>query len=383
MKNLLKSFSSLETPFYYYDLELLKSTLSSLKQANKNSYHVHYALKANINARILDVIRQSGIGVDCVSGGEIKIALNNGFSANQIVLAGVGKTDSEIAYALEKDIFSFNIESLQELEVVNEIANRHNKVARISMRINPEIEAGTHHYITTGTKDNKFGISTDEMLNSIETIKSYNNIEFLGLHYHIGSQITDLNRFKVLAERVNLLHTKLIEQGFKLPHLNVGGGLGIDYESPDQNPIPDFEAYFKIFNDHLKVMPGQEVHFELGRSIVGQCGTLISKVLYMKESGQTKFAILDAGMTELMRPALYQAIHKIENISSDLESEVYDIVGPICESSDFFGKKTPLPKTKRGDIIAIRSSGAYGETMRSNYNGREFAKAYYSEDLSH
>ncbi|MEP4535024.1 MAG: diaminopimelate decarboxylase [Cyclobacteriaceae bacterium] len=381
MKNLLNSFSKLETPFYYYDLELLRETLKTVQKANAEGYHIHYALKANVNPRILDTIREFGLGIDCVSGGEIQIALDNGFTPNQIVLAGVGKTDKEIAFALEKDIFSFNVESIAELEVINEIAGKLDKVARISMRINPEIEAGTHKYITTGTKENKFGVSRSELFDSLEFIRSCSNVEFIGLHYHIGSQITDLTKFKALANRVNDIQSMLVEKGFELPVLNLGGGLGIDYENPDTNAIPDFERYFKIFNEQLEVLPGQEVHFELGRSIVGQCGTLMSRVLYMKEGGHTKFAILDAGMTELMRPALYQAVHKLQNISSDQPEEEYDVVGPICESSDFFGKKTKLPRTKRGDMIAIRSAGAYGETMRSNYNGREFAESYYSDDL--
>ncbi|MFT6865645.1 MAG: diaminopimelate decarboxylase [Cyclobacteriaceae bacterium] len=383
MKRYLNYFRGIETPFYFYDISLLNSTLEALKKANRYGYHIHYALKANINSRILDEIRKSGLGVDCVSGGEIKIALENGFRPDQVVLAGVGKTDKEIEFALRSDIFSFNVESIAELEVINEIASRIGQKARISMRINPEIEAGTHHYITTGSKENKFGVSTDELIRSMDFIRSCEHVAFIGLHYHIGSQITDLQRFQALTDRVNLLQDTLHENGFKLPHLNLGGGLGINYEDPDNEPIPDFEGYFKIFHDHLKVLPGQQVHFELGRSIVGQCGSLLSRVLYMKEGGHTKFAILDAGMTELMRPALYQAVHKLENISSHQPDDVYDVVGPICESSDFFGKKTALPKTKRGDLIVIRSTGAYGETMRNNYNGREFAKAYYSDELGH
>jgi diaminopimelate decarboxylase len=383
LKRYLNYFRGIETPFYFYDISLLNSTLEALKKANRYGYHIHYALKANINSRILDEIRKSGLGVDCVSGGEIKIALENGFRPDQVVLAGVGKTDKEIEFALRSDIFSFNVESIAELEVINEIASRIGQKARISMRINPEIEAGTHHYITTGSKENKFGVSTDELIRSMDFIRSCEHVAFIGLHYHIGSQITDLQRFQALTDRVNLLQDTLHENGFKLPHLNLGGGLGINYEDPDNEPIPDFEGYFKIFHDHLKVLPGQQVHFELGRSIVGQCGSLLSRVLYMKEGGHTKFAILDAGMTELMRPALYQAVHKLENISSHQPDDVYDVVGPICESSDFFGKKTALPKTKRGDLIVIRSTGAYGETMRNNYNGREFAKAYYSDELGH
>jgi diaminopimelate decarboxylase len=383
VKNRVDSFSRLETPFYYYDLDLLKETLDHLKKASKVFFHVHYALKANVNPRILEVIREAGLGVDCVSGGEIKIALDNGFKSNQIVLAGVGKTDKEITFALQEDIFSFNVESIAELEVINEIAGNMGKTARISMRINPEIEAGTHHYITTGAKENKFGVSVSELLDSLSVIRSCKSIQFIGLHYHIGSQIVDLERFKVLADRVNQLQAKLREEGFDLPVLNLGGGLGIDYENPDLHPIPDFEGYLRTFRENLEILPNQEVHLELGRSIVGQCGSLISKVLYIKEGGQIKFAILDAGMTELMRPALYQAVHKLQNLSSDLPAQTYDVVGPICESSDFFAKKIQLPKTQRGDLIAIRSTGAYGQTMRSNYNGRDFAETYYSDDLGH
>ncbi len=381
MKKFLKSFEGLDTPFYFYDMDLLERTLSAVKNANRYGYHVHYAVKANVNTPILNAVKAAGFGVDCVSGAEIKTALEHGFGADHVVLAGVGKTDKEIEYALEKGIFSFNVESIQELEVINEIATKMEKVANVSMRINPEIEAGTHHYITTGTKENKFGVSTDELLSSLDFIRSCEHVSFIGLHYHIGSQIVDMERFKVLTGRVNFLQKELRSRGFELPHLNVGGGLGINYEDPENDPIPDFENYFKVFNDHLELFPGQEVHFELGRSIVGQCGFLISRVLYMKEGGHTKFAILDAGMTELMRPALYQAIHKLENISSELAPDIYDVVGPICESSDSFGKKVSLPKTKRGDLIVIKSAGAYGETMRNNYNGREFAKAYYSNEL--
>lgn len=381
MKKYLKKFEELETPFYFYDLTLLERTLDAVKKANRYGYHVHYAVKANVNTPVLEAIKSAGFGVDCVSGAEIKTALEHGFGADHVVLAGVGKTDKEITYALEQGIFSFNVESIQELEVINELAGKLGKIANISMRINPEIEAGTHHYITTGTKENKFGVSTDELLHSLDLIRSCDHVSFIGLHYHIGSQIVDMDRFKVLTGRVNFLQKELKAEGFELPHLNVGGGLGINYIDPENDPIPDFESYFKVFKDHLELLPGQQVHFELGRSIVGQCGYLVSRVLYMKEGGHTKFAILDAGMTELMRPALYQAVHKLENISSELEVDAYDVVGPICESSDAFGKKVSLPKTRRGDLIVIKSAGAYGETMRNNYNGRAFAKAYYSDSI--
>jgi diaminopimelate decarboxylase len=379
LKNLRSFFSARETPFYYYDLELLDATLKALSSANRYGYHVHYALKANNNTPILERIKKAGLGVDCVSGNEVKIGLEHGFKSSNIVLAGVGKTDKEIGYAIDQNIFSFNVESIQELEVIDEIAGKKGKKANVSIRINPAIEAGTHHYITTGAKGNKFGISGEQLLESLDLLKSLSNVHFIGLHYHIGSQITDLNRFKNLCERVNQLQKELQAAGFSLPHLNVGGGLGIDYENPQEHPIPDFESYFRVFHEHLKLLPGQEVHFELGRSIVGQCGTLVTRALYLKESDQSNFLILDAGMTDLMRPALYQASHKIVSLSEAQNIRQYDVVGPICESSDAFGKSITLPETKRGDILMICSAGAYGETMKNSYNARDLAPAYYSE----
>jgi diaminopimelate decarboxylase len=376
-------FSNLETPFYFYDLELLNETLLVLNAANQYGYHVHYALKANNNVPILSKIKEAGLGIDCVSGNEIKIALENGFAAKDIVLAGVGKTDKEINYAIDQDIFSFNVESIEELLVIDELAAKKSKCPNISIRVNPEIDAGTHAYITTGSKGNKFGISRSELIASLDLIKGLKNISFIGVHYHIGSQITDLSRFENLCERVNTIQVALAEAGFSLPHLNVGGGLGIDYENPEENSIPDFKSYFDLFNKHLQLLPNQTVHFELGRSIVGQCGSLISKVLYVKKSGGTTFLILDAGMTELMRPALYQAKHKIVSLSESTENEVYDVVGPICESSDSFGKSIELPVTQRGDLVKIGSAGAYGETMKNGYNARDLVQGFYSTDLDH
>ena len=380
MKELLQKFSEIETPFYWYDLNVLDKTLQALKEANRKNYHVHYALKANNNAPVLARIKDAGLGIDCVSGNEVKHALENGFEPSQVVLAGVGKTDKEIEYAIDQGIFSFNVESIEELEVINKIASSKGKKPNISFRINPAIDAGTHRKITTGSKENKFGISDEELFRSVDQIKSMESIRFIGVHYHIGSQITDIGRFKNLCVRINEIQSGLVERGIELPHLNVGGGLGIDYLDPDTKSIPDFEAYFNTFAENLQLLPDQELHFELGRSIVGQCGSLITKVLYQKESGATKFLIVDAGMTDLMRPALYDAEHMAQNLSSESSNMVtYDLVGPVCESSDIFNKGIVLPESKRGDLIAIRSAGAYGETMKNAYNLRELAKAYYSE----
>ena len=376
----IAEFENQRTPFYYYDVALLRKTLDEIKRhSNHPGYHVHYAIKANVNPVILEEIRKAGLGVDCVSGGEVETALNAGFAANKIVFAGVGKSDWEIELGLAHDIECFNVESLPELEVIQKIATRMEKVARIALRVNPNIDAHTHHYITTGLAENKFGINLEKLDEIIDVAKMMPNVELQGLHFHIGSQITINDPFKLLSEKINELQAKYAEKGIMFKSINVGGGLGIDYDNPNENPIPDFKGYFDTFKQNLKLSEGQEVHFELGRSVVGQCGSLITRVLYVKEGTEKKFAIVDAGFTELIRPALYQAHHNIENLTSDGDVEKYDVVGPICESSDCFAENEMLPKMRRGDIIAIRSAGAYGEIMASQYNCRKLPKSFYSE----
>jgi len=379
-KELIHKFSLTPTPFFYYDLELLDQTLGSLKKASDEyDYQVHYALKANTNITILEHIRAYGFGADCVSGNEVSRAAETGFPGEKIVFAGVGKSDEEIKTGLESDIHSFNCESIQELEVIDQIAGAMQKIAPVALRLNPNVSANTHKYITTGLEENKFGINQWELDAIVEKLKSLKNIRLVGLHFHIGSQITDLSAFKSLCLKINEFQKWFDQKRIPLPNLNVGGGLGIDYHEPEKHPVVDFASFFKLFHDYLEVYPGQKIHFELGRALVAQCGSLISKVLYIKNGVNTNFMILDAGMTELIRPALYQAYHKIENLSNtNGPLQRYDVVGPICESSDCFGKAMQLPITKRGDIIALRSAGAYGEVMSSNYNLREKVKAYYS-----
>ncbi len=376
-----------KTPFYYYDLELLRKTLNAINtESQKYNYHVHYAFKANANKNIIALIKQYGLGADCVSGNEVKCAIENNFEPAKIVFAGVGKNDDEINYALSQNIFCFNCESIHELEIINDLAKQQNKTASIALRINPNVDAHTHKYITTGLEENKFGINPYEFEAVIEKLKTLPHLKLIGLHFHIGSQITNLKPFKQLCLRVNEINTFFLNKGYDLPIINVGGGVGINYNEPDKESIIDFESYFKVFHDFIALRPQQQLHFELGRAVVAQCGSLMSKVLYIKNGINTNFAILDAGMTELIRPALYQAFHKIENISAK-SSEVentktnfkYDVVGPICESSDCFGKAVELPETKRGDLIAIRSAGAYGEVMSSRYNLRDEVRSYYSE----
>ena len=376
---IIERFRNTPTPFYYYDLELLKDTLRIVKEESGNyNYHVHYALKANSNVEILETIKSYGLGADCVSGNEITRAIESGFQSEKIAFAGVGKSDEEINTGLENNIFCFNCESIPELVVIDELAEKKKKIANIALRINPNVEANTHHYITIGLEENKFGINRWELENVLTILQTLKNIKLIGLHFHIGSQITDLSNFKGLCLRVNEIQKWFYEHRIIVKHINVGGGLGINYENPRQELIPDFSSYFRLFNDFLELRPQQELHFELGRSIVGQCGTLISKVLYIKKGVNTNFAIIDAGMTELIRPALYQAFHKIENLTSVVDiNERYDVVGPICESSDCFGKALLLPTTTRGDMIAINSCGAYGEVMASQYNLRRLPRSIY------
>ena len=376
----IAEFENQRTPFYFYDIELLRKTLDEIKRfSNYPGYHVHYAIKANVNPVILEEIRNAGLGVDCVSGGEVEAALKAGFDAKKIVFAGVGKSDWEIELGLNHDIACFNVESLPELEIIQEIAEKMGKVARVALRVNPNVDAHTHHYITTGLAENKFGINLEKLDEIIDVAKMMPNVELQGLHFHIGSQITINDPFKLLSEKINELQAKYVEKGISFKTINVGGGLGIDYDNPNENPIPDFKGYFDTFKQNLKLSEGQEVHFELGRSVVGQCGSLITRVLYVKEGTEKKFAIVDAGFTELIRPALYEAHHNIENLTSDGEMEKYDVVGPICESSDCFAENEMLPKMRRGDIIAIRSAGAYGEIMASQYNCRRLPLSVYKK----
>lgn len=379
----IEKFQGLSTPFYYYDTELLRRTLTEIKtEVSKHSnYVVHYAIKANTNIKLLKIIHEAGLGADCVSGGEIEAALEAGFPASEIVYAGVGKSDWEINLGLDNEIFCFNVESIPELEVINELAGTKGKMANVAFRINPDVGAHTHSNITTGLAENKFGIAMRDMESIINRALHMRHVKFIGLHFHIGSQILDMSDFVVLCRRINDLQNQLDQHGISVRHINVGGGLGIDYEHPDKSSIPDFKAYFDTYAKYLKLRHGQQLHFELGRAVVGQCGSLITRTLYVKQGDTKQFAIVDAGMTELIRPALYQAVHKIENISSNRPTEIYDVVGPICETSDVFAKDVLLNKTYRGDLLAIRSAGAYGEIMASQYNCRKLPKGYTTEDL--
>lgn len=378
----IEKLQQIETPFYYYDAEVLRKTLCSInEEAGKHEgFTVHYAVKANANPKVLRLIREAGLGADCVSGGEIESSVKAGFPASKIVFAGVGKADWEINIGLDNNIFCFNVESIPELEVINELAAAKGKVAPVAFRLNPNVGAHTHANITTGLAENKFGIAMSDMMKVISEADKLKNVRFVGLHFHIGSQILDMSDFEALCNRVNDLQNELESHRIRVEHINVGGGLGVDYAHPNRVSIPDFKAYFDTYAKKLKLRPGQTLHFELGRAVVAQCGSLITRTLFIKEGAQKKFAIVDAGFTDLIRPALYQAYHKIENITSDEPMEAYDVVGPICESTDVFAKQIDLNRAKRGDLLAIRSAGAYGEIMASQYNCRRLPKGYMSDE---
>lgn len=378
----IEALEQFPTPFYFYDINLLRNTLKELKeQSDSFGFTVHYAIKANANHRILNEIASLGFGADCVSGNEVKLAIECGFNPQKIVFAGVGKTNTEIEFSLDKNIFCFHCESVQELEVINQLAKQRSVIAKVALRLNPDVKANTHAHITTGLNENKFGLSTEEVHEAKRILPDLENISLIGLHFHIGSQITNLEVFKELSLKANQLEAELFPDS-KFSYINLGGGLGIDYTNPQKNPIPDFKGYLSTFKDNLITTPERNVHFELGRSIVGQCGSLVTKVTFIKGTSTHQFAIVDAGMNDLIRPALYDASHRIINLTSNGEISKYDVVGPVCESADCFAKSIELPQVQRGDLLAILSSGAYGEVMSSRYNMREITGVVYSDEIN-
>ena len=378
---LTQKLTKLKTPFYFYDLDLLDKTILSLKESLDPNYNVYYAIKANNNSKIIKLIKDHDLGIDAVSGEEINKSLNNSIKPKKIVFAGVGKTKDEIIFAIRKKIYLFNCESFDEISLIDKISNELNVKTKIAIRLNPNIDSRSHKYIKTGMFDSKFGIQIDHLPEILEKIKKLNHIDLKGYHFHLGSQIDDLGVFRKLCKVSNEMNIYLKNKNFNITDINLGGGLGINYKEPDLNLIPDFKSYFQIFKKNLIYFDNQKIHFELGRSIVGQSGSLFSSILYLKKSFNKHFIIIDAGMTELIRPALYNAQHHIENLSSSKKENKYDIVGPLCESSDTFAKDYYLNQSKIGDLIVIRSTGAYGEVMSSNYNLRKKVNAYYSNEL--
>tara|TARA_X000000950_G_scaffold217323_1_gene261499 strand:- start:646 stop:1797 length:1152 start_codon:yes stop_codon:yes gene_type:complete len=377
----VKRFINLSTPFYYYDLDILEKNLFNLKNSLKTYNKVHFSVKSNSNPRILRIIKNFNLGIDAVSANEIKHCINLGFNPKDIVFAGVGKSDEEIEYGIINNISYFNVESLQELEVIDSISKKFSKKTTVSIRINPNIKSETHKKIQTGSSDDKFGIDLND-ISHIPKLQKLENIKITGLHFHIGSQIINLKPFHDLCNISNDILNYLRENDIKIKNINVGGGLGIDYEYPEKNLLSNFKEFISLFNNQIRLDKNQSIHFELGRSIVGQCGFLISKILYSKKSYDKNFLILDSGMNNLIRPALYNSKHKISNLTSKNSDHLnYDVAGPICESSDTFAKNYRLVKSIRGDLIAIHSCGAYAESMSSNYNLRDNINSYYSDTI--
>ena len=378
---LLKKFIELPTPFYFYDTDILRENLKSLSNCLKTNNKVFFSVKSNTNPKILNIISDHKLGIDAVSFNEIKHCLRNGFIADDIVFAGVGKTDKEIEDGIKSNISCFNVESFQELDLINKLSKKQSKKTNVSIRINPNITSDTNKKIQTGSNEDKFGIDIKD-INHIPELSKLSNIDITGIHFHIGSQLLDLKPFKKLCVITNDITSHLKENGVKLRNINVGGGLGIDYDDPINNPISNFNDFINLFNKNINLDKNQSIHFELGRSVVGQCGYLISRILYEKISYNKNFLILDSGMNNLIRPALYNSIHKISNISVNNKDYInYDVVGPICESTDTFAKNYKLPSSSRGDLIAIHSCGAYAESMSSNFNLRGNIKSYFSDTI--
>ncbi len=377
-RKIKEQLRTLPTPFYLYDMELLGRTLDAIRD-QAGDYRIHYAIKANGDERILGEVLKRGFGIDCVSGNELRLIRRLGFPADTIVYAGVGKSDPEIELGVREGIRAFNCESRQELQVIDEIAGRLALRARVALRINPDVDPQTHRHISTGQADSKFGISYLELEQVAEELAEYKHLDFQGLHFHIGSQITDMRVFEFFCRRVNSLVEWFAERGFPLGYINMGGGLGVNYDAPDAEPIPDFGAYFDAFRRNLEVGDA-EVHFELGRAMVAQCGELITRVLFNKvNSAGKQVVIIDGSMSELIRPALYEAYHEIENLDARPGSPrvAYVVAGTVCESSDVFASDRELPELRRGDLVTIKSAGAYGASMASQYNMHDLPRAVY------
>ena len=372
-----------ETPFYLYDMALLRQTLESVVYESKRyGYHLHYAIKANYDDRILAVIREYGLGIDCASGNELRKAIEAGFDPKTIVYAGVGKKDKELKYAIEQNILAINVESLEELFLLDRLSGEAGKVTEVALRINPDIDPKTNHCIDTGQADSKFGISYEEILENADELKKLQNLKLIGIHLHIGSQIRELHVFENMCNKVNVIVENMERLGFNFRFVDVGGGLGVNYDVPENEPIPNFASLFAIIHNHLAV-GDREVHFEFGRAIVAECGELITSVLFNKTTATgRRLVIVDASMTELIRPALYGSYHNIENVTS--ESDImtkYTVVGTACESTDVFQENVSLKRTKRGDLLALKSAGAYGMSMASRYNLHDLPGAVYSDEL--
>jgi diaminopimelate decarboxylase len=356
------------TPLYVYSSATLRRHMEAYERAFKRVPHITcFAVKANSNLSVLSLLTRHGAGADVVSGGELYRALKAGVPSRKIVYAGVGKTEDEIAYALKSGILMFNIESVDELMALNRVAGRMKKKASIALRVNPDIDAGTHPYITTGLRKYKFGIPMDIALEFYRTARKLGNIEIVGIHKHIGSQITEIRPFADAIERLLLLVDELKDSGVDIRYLDIGGGLGIPYDRK-KTPVPR-----DLAGAVLPLIKGRGLTLvmEPGRSIVGNAGVFLTRTLYIKDGPGKIFAVVDGGMNDLMRPTLYDAYHEVLHVKRNRRAPVKtDVVGPICETGDFLALGRELNSVQQGDLLAVMSAGAYGFTMSSNYNSR-------------
>ena len=358
------------TPFYCYSTATLRQHYTRLKDAfAQNEVTICYSVKANSNLGVIATLAELGSGADVVSEGELRRALLSGIPAEKIVFSGVGKTEAEMTYALNADIAQFNVESRAELEQLSEVATKQGKTARISLRVNPDIDAGTHEKISTGKAENKFGIAWDEAEASYAKAATLPGLEIVGIDIHIGSQITELTPFRNAFTKVADLLEKLTDAGHNITTLDLGGGLGIPY-GPEDAPPPSPENYANLI-DEIFGDSGCRIFLEPGRLIAGNAGILVTSVIRTKKGEAKNFIIVDAAMTELMRPTLYGAYHDIQPvITNGNVQDVWDVVGPVCETGDFLGSERSLPEPQKGDLLAIFTCGAYGASLGSSYNTR-------------
>ncbi len=356
------------TPFYVYSKNGILDRINHYKKAFENyPTLICYAAKANSNLSILEIFRENGLGLDIVSGGELYRGLKAGFDPKKIVYAGVGKTDKELLEAIKAGILSFNVESFMEIDVIDQIAGSLEKKANISIRINPDVNPKTHPYISTGLRESKFGIDMEDALKAYEKASKKKNLNVVGIHCHIGSQIMDVSPYKEAVEKTVELVFRLKKIGIELKHIDIGGGLGIKYRPEDRPPDPEDLANIVI---PVVRETGLKLLVEPGRSLIGETGALVSQVLFVKDKGKKHFIIIDSGMNDLLRPAMYNAYHHILPVVKKGKKVIADIVGPICETGDFFAVNREIDDLQRGEYLAVMSAGAYGFSMSSNYNSR-------------
>lgn len=371
--------NDVQTPFYLYSYDVLVSAYESYKQAfSKMDTLICYAAKANSNLAILNILAQKGAGIDVVSGGELFKALKAGFPPQKIVFNGNGKTKQELEYALENDLLMINVDSIEELSLLDSIAKEKGKKPKIAIRINPDINPLTHPYIATGLSKSKFGVSNHEIKEAYIQASKAKNLEVVGIHCHIGSQITHANLFLEVLNKFLKLTEELKNLGINIEYINLGGGLGIRYHDEDVATIQDLAD---ILLPHF-IDTNYKLILEPGRSIVGEAGILVTKINYIKKGFHKYFIVVDAAMNDLIRPAFYKSYHRIIPVSEtgELEGLTADIVGPICEDGDFFARDRLLPKPKIGDLLAILDIGAYGSAMSSNYNMRPRIAGFMAKD---